>query len=275
MAVDLPRFRQRPRSLLRAWRYIPAYWQFNLAMALEYRASFISQVAAMFLNDALWVVFWSLYFTRFPTVAGWGLSDVLTVWSVVAMAFGLTMVLGGHAWRLPALVAQGQLDFFLALPKPVLPHLLVSRMSVFAIGDLLFGTLVYTTMVARSWQYVAAFLLVAVLAAVIFTSIGVIVGSAAFFFGQAEQLSGQMLNGVLSFATYPIGIFDRYVRALLYSVLPAAFISAVPAAFLRSLDWRFLGYMAAAAAAVAAAAGWLFHAGLRRYESGNLMIMRS
>ncbi len=39
-----------------------AYVKANLQAALEYRASFVSQVFAMLLNDVMWLVFWLAYF---------------------------------------------------------------------------------------------------------------------------------------------------------------------------------------------------------------------
>lgn len=257
------------------WAYIPAYWKFNLAMALEYKASFLSQVLAMALNDGLWVIFWSLFFHKFPSVAGWGLADVMTVWALVATSFGLANVLGGNLQRIPAMVAAGQLDFYLSLPKPVLPHLLVSRMSTFAWGDVIFGVIVFAAVVARSWLHVVAFVLAVLLSAIVMTGFAVMASSLVFFFGQAEQASRMAGEAMLTFSLYPQGIYGKWVRAVLYSVIPAALISAVPATFVRELSWLHLGYLALAAA-VFGTLGWTaFYAGLRRYESGNLMQMRS
>jgi ABC-2 type transport system permease protein len=57
-----------------------AYTRLNLNAQLEYRGAFISQVAAMFLNDGVWVIFWTLFFTRFPVLRGWNIDDIITVW---------------------------------------------------------------------------------------------------------------------------------------------------------------------------------------------------
>ena len=55
-----------------------AYTRLNFNAQLEYRGAFISQVAAMFLNDGVWVAFWSLFFTRFQVLrdetSGWRLT---------------------------------------------------------------------------------------------------------------------------------------------------------------------------------------------------------
>ena len=54
-----------------------AYIRFNFRAQLEYRGAFFSQVAAMFINDGVWVAFWILFFKRFPVIHGWEVEDVI------------------------------------------------------------------------------------------------------------------------------------------------------------------------------------------------------
>src|SRR3954467_6490955 len=87
-----------------------AYTRLNLNAQLEYRGAFIAQVAAMFINDGMWIILWSLFFARFPVLRGWTINDVLTVWSMTAAGYGLAHAIFGNALELPALIVQGQLD---------------------------------------------------------------------------------------------------------------------------------------------------------------------
>lgn len=66
-----------------------AYLRINTNAQLEYRAAFYSQVAAMFINDGAWVVFWLFFFTRFPVLHGWTLKDVMSLWAVTTAGFGI------------------------------------------------------------------------------------------------------------------------------------------------------------------------------------------
>lgn len=261
------------QSLASRWlRFLLAYWRANLAAQMEYRASFASQVLAMFLNDGLWVAFWALYFQRFPVVRGWALPDVLTLWAVVALAFGLMCVLAGGALQLPRLVAEGQMDFYLTLPRPVLPHLLVSRTGhVSAWGDVIFGPVVFFCLAPWTWDQALRYLLVSALAAVVFTSFAVLVGSLAFFVGNAELLAQNALNALIHFSTYPAPLFDGWGKAVIYTVIPAAFVGSVPVEVVRRFGWGHLALLAGAAAALSCLATAVFYWGLRRYESGNLV----
>src|SRR5215216_6553842 len=111
-------------------RFLLAYIRLNLSAAMEYRVSFIAQTLGMMLNDAVFFIFWAIYFARFSNVAGWEMRDVALIWAVAATAIGLGVALLGNCTRLATLVVQGQLDYYLALPKAPLPHVLVSRMGL-------------------------------------------------------------------------------------------------------------------------------------------------
>lgn len=262
-------------GVCRQLAFIGAYLRANLASALEYRTSLVSQVLGMFLNNALWVFFWALYFTRFPVLRGWTLNDVVVLWAAASTAYGLAVGLMGSVLRLPQLIVQGQLDYFLALPRNVLLHVLVSQVRVVNLGDLLFGPVLLLVIVRPTWAQLAVFAACSVLAALVLLGFLILVGSAAFFVGHADALLAQVVNALIHFSTYPARIFDGGVRVLLYTALPAAFVSTVPVELVRQFHWNGLLGLACAAAVFMGLGIWTFHRGLRRYESGNLLIMRS
>jgi ABC-2 type transport system permease protein len=61
---------------------------------------------------------------------------------------------------------------------------------------------------------------------------------------------------------------------LLLTAVPAGFMGHLPVEILRSLDAGRLALLVAFAALTWSIASALFSAGLRRYESGNLMVLR-
>jgi ABC-2 type transport system permease protein len=70
-------------------RMAAAYVKLNVKSQLEYRGAFITQALAMFINDSFWVLFWVLFFNRFPVLQGWEIKDVITIWAVAASGFGI------------------------------------------------------------------------------------------------------------------------------------------------------------------------------------------
>jgi ABC-2 type transport system permease protein len=256
-------------------RFVWAYVRANLSVALEYRFAFWGNVLAMFLNDLMWVVFWAVFFTRFPPIRGYDLRDVMTIWAVAALGFGVAVGIFGNCNRYAALVAEGRLDFYLLLPRPVLLHVLVSRMSISSWGDALFGSLLYVAVVRPTPLELGAFVLVSLACGAIIASYFSLANALAFWLGQAEGLAFQLTNALIMFSTYPTTLFSGVVRVLLFTALPAGFIAYVPVRFLREWELWQLGALLGAAAFFVVLAGVVFQVGLRRYESGNLVAMRS
>jgi ABC-2 type transport system permease protein len=257
-------------------RFIGDYIKSNFLIALEYRVSFLTQVFGMLINDAMWVAFWWIYFTKFQVLGeGWAMQDVLGLWAVAGVAFGWSMGLFGNTLRLAAMIAQGDLDYYLALPKNVLLHVLVSRMEITAWGDVLFGTGIFIFFLHPSPDRILLFLGLAFIAGIVFLSASLVWQSLAFWLGNAEGLATQMWNALILFGTYPAPLFHGFVRLVLFTVVPAAFVTYVPVQLLREFDPIWLAAELAFAAFSLTLAVFVFYRGLRRYESGNLMLMRT
>jgi ABC-2 type transport system permease protein len=262
------------RSFSDLVRLLVAYIRLNLAAQLEYRGAFISQVIAMFINDGIWVVFWVVFFNRFPVLGGWTQKDVISVWAITASGFGLGFAMFGNSLSLASLIAQGQLDAWLLYPRPVLPHLLVGRMVSSAWGDMLFGYATYILFVQPSLPQLFMFVCLSLAVAMLFVGFGVLLGSLAFFLGNATAIAEQGVNALITFSTYPAVIFDGGIKLVLFTLIPAAFVSYLPIEALRQLS-PALALLSVLGAAVILGLGVLvFYRGLKRYESGNLMEMR-
>ncbi|GMK42906.1 multidrug ABC transporter permease [Paenibacillus glycanilyticus] len=263
-----------PGRLKRLIRFTAASWRLNLAGAMEFRFSFLLTVGSMIVNNIVWIIFWGMYFKRFPVLNGWTLQDVMMMWAAASGGFGIMSVFFGNATRLANLIATGQLDVYLAQPKPVLLNVLISRMSVSAIGDLLFAIFIFAGFGDVSPVGIVKFTAALLISGMIFIFFCVIAGCLSFWLGNTEGLSFQLFNALLVFATYPTAIFKGFGRLVLFTVIPAGFISSMPVSFIRELDLPFL-YGALGMTALLCAGGiLLFYRGLRRYTSGNMMGLR-
>lgn len=251
-------------------RFVATYFAVNLQGKMEYRTSFVTQVLAMFLNNGIWIAFWALFFTQFPVVAGWGRLDVISLWAVLAFAYGLVYVLFFNVAKLARLIAEGGLDVYLLQPKDVLLHVLISDMSAPAIGDVLFGLVTYLVFVPITPLGVAGFLLGSVIAFLIFLGFGLLVGSLAFYLGNAQNIAGHVNISLLHFSTYPTGIFDGAARIILFTLIPAGFVSLAPVRLIRTFDPVYAVAGLGFGLALLLLAVFVFRRGLRRYETGNL-----
>jgi ABC-2 type transport system permease protein len=251
------------------FRFLVALWKTNLASAMEYRVAFISQSIGMILNDGVYFLVWIIFFDRFKDIRGWELSDMFMVFGVSAGAFGLAGMLFGNAFNLGDIIVNGRLDYYLSLPRPTLLHVLASRAVPSGFGDFLYGFISYFASGQASPGGLGRFILALILATVVFVSFLIIIQSLAFWLGTGGNLTGIAINAIVTFALYPITLFNNSAKLILFLVIPAAFMGAVPAGFVRSFSWSSLGLMCLASGGFLALALVLFQLGLRRYESGS------
>lgn len=249
--------------------FLFALWKATLLAAMEYRVSFLSQVIGMMLNNAVYFVFWVIFFDRFKQVRGWGIEEVFLMVGVVAAGYGASVYLFGNILALADVITTGRLDYYLSLPRPVLLHVLASSSRASGLGDFSYGILSFLVAGRLAPDALLRFLLGMLLSMTIFLAFLVLVQSLAFWIGNAQLLANQVANALVTFSLYPITLFDGTAKLFLFTLLPAALIGAVPAEFIRSFSWVALAQMLGAALLFLALAGFVFYRGLRRYESGS------
>lgn len=242
----------------------------NISSAMEYRASFISQIVGMFLNNGIYLLFWLLFFDRFGRVRGYEIGDIYLLFAIVALGYGLAYMFAANTGTvLAGMIAQGKLDYYLVLPRHLLTHVIFSRMSVSTIGDVSFGLIAYLFTGRFHPLDLLFFLVSSVLGGAVLAAFSVIAGSLAFFMGNAQQVSLQATNAAVTFALYPNSLFSGMTRVLLYTLIPAGFVGAVPVEIVKGRDVTLLAALLGVAVLAWLLAAAVFYGGLRRYESGS------
>jgi ABC-2 type transport system permease protein len=158
-------------------------------------------------------------------------------------------------------------------PRAVLSHLILGRTIATAWGDAVFGYVVYLAFVRPDAAHFTLFVILSLSVAMVFVGFSVLSGSLAFFIGNAVTLSEQWRFALITFSTYPEDLFTGLTRIVLFTAIPAAFVSYLPVEALRTLSMRSVAFSLLGALTIAAAGSGLFYLGLRRYESGNLFSM--
>lgn len=235
------------------------------------RRGFWTQVAVMLANNLVWIVFWVVFFRQVGSVRGWDSTDVFVLLSVLTTAGGIVLGFCYNVIALGRMAATGELDAVLALPVRPLPYLLARRVNPVHLGDIIFGVILFAGFCDPTPARTAIFLFGVGCAVLVLTGFLVVMGSLSFFLGRNE--SGELgFHAMILFAAYPVDIFAGVTRTLLYTAVPAGFMTAVPVRLVESFDVRW----AAATLAVGVglmALGWVtFERGLRRYTSGAVWV---
>jgi ABC-2 type transport system permease protein len=106
-------------------------------------------------------------------------------------------------------------------------------------------------------------------AACVFLGMASIFYSLSFWLRRTESVSRQAVDLLLLFSIYPESLFGGALRWLLFSALPAGFVSYVPVHVLRDGKLSELPLLMLAAAGFLWLGVWVFERGLRRYASGS------
>jgi ABC-2 type transport system permease protein len=241
----------------------------SLKASLALRGAFFMQAAFMAVNNVLFFAFWWLLFRRFDAIHGWRITDVAALFGVTAAGFGLVMVLAGGLPELARRIEGGDLDAILTQPRDELLMAIGGQTRAAGWGDIGSGiVLVALSGLVHSFNWPLAVLAIAI-AATTFAASGVLFHSSAFWLGRTEGVARQAMELLVTFAVYPPPLFGPALKVLLFTVLPAGFISYMPVQMLRDPSWAGVLGASAAALLYAVSAVLVFRRGLRRYESAN------
>jgi len=263
------------RRLGQYLRLIGLYFKVNLSGAMAYRATFVMQAAGMAFSNAFFIVFWAIAFAHMGGgIGGYAFDDVMFIWATATSAYGLSYMLFGNQARLSGSIISGEMDVYLLQPKPPLLGMMCAGVNLSAWGDFAYGIIL---MLATQHGNPMAWLmyLAGVLAGVpIIAGVSMLAHSLTFYLGNANIIGGMAMEFMISMTVYPLGIYRGVIRALMFSLLPAAFIVHIPLSLVSEFKpLVFLGVLAGACA-YCALAYWVFMRGVKRYESGNLIITR-
>ena len=193
------------------------------------------------------------------------------LYAIAAAGNGVFVVFFGGVMKLAGRIARGDLDTWMLRSQPVLLQAGTHDMQLTGVGDLATGLVLLVLTDNTSPQRLALFVPMMLVAALVALCFSVICHSAAFFFGNAEDLGQQGYNALVTFALYPPNLFSGWVRTFLFIGLPAGLMSHLPAELMRQFDpGRALG-LTAGLVVLLAATRIVWAAGLKRYESGNLV----
>lgn len=229
----------------------------------------------MALSNSSFIFFWWIAFQQIGgTIAGYSFNDVLFIWAVASSGFGLSNILFANAAGLTKQIVTGELDAFLLQPCNVLVNVLCAKTNLSAYGDLLYGFVIMIIVYPLSGAAWLWFICGILVCGALITATNLAAHTLSFYWGDASIVGGMAVEFMINFSIYPEKIYAPAVRALMYSVLPAGIAVHVPLRLFRQFSPGAAAAALAGALLYCAASGLFFMRGLRRYESGNVIVTR-
>lgn len=251
--------------------WLSAMVAINLKSARAGRGHFLTMSSFMALNNLIFFGVWLTFFHVTGPVKGWTAPDIAVLFGMGAYSFGIGFTLCGGAWRMAKPILDGALDTHLGRPSPVLPGMILSRIDPSAGGDIASGLILMIGFGHLDAAHAAGAAALGLLAASVTVATAIMISSLVFWTGNGGGLSDQLLDAFIGFSTMPLNGLPGLVKILLFTALPAGFVTFLPATILRAFSWPALAAMVAAAVVFPLLAAWMFERGLRRYTSGNRM----
>lgn len=255
--------------------YLRALVATNVRSSVAQRAAFLAQAAFMMLNNLLYYATWWILFDRFEQIRGWRHQDVLALQGLAITAVGLSVACFGGTRHLARTIVEGGLDGLLTQPKNVLAQAIAARSIPSGWGDAATGILFLGLSGYATLEHLPATALAVVAAMTVATANAVLMHSFSFWLGDVNALARQGWEVVTSLSLYPPTLFEGWLKMALFTLLPAGLVTFLPVELLRNFSLGTAVAVVATSGAYAALTAAAFNRGLRRYASGNRILVRS
>lgn len=247
--------------------------KYNIMREMTNRVTFLTNVIFMVLNNATFIIQWLLLFHLKKNIGGFNLNDIMVLWGFAASTYGLSHIFFQQAYGLPSLIMNGKLDSFLVQPKNVLLSVISSGTNSSAIGDVIYGYLVFIIF-KFSPANLLMFTVLSIFGSLTMTAFAIIAGSISFWIVRGDMIAENLVNIMINFSTYPDTIFKEGVRLLLYTVVPVGFVIYLPMKIVLHFNLLLLLAVIGFSGFIILLAFFIFYRGLKRYTSSSLMIAR-
>lgn len=240
----------------------------NLKNAFANKKSAFIQTLFMFLNNLMWLAFWYILFYNSDdgNINGTTLNDILYLWSIPTISFGLCFFLFGGVEELSYKIANKDIDILLTKPKHSLISLITSSSKMSALGDLIYGLFIGIFAVNFDIPKYIGSILIAILGAIGFLGLCIIVHSLSFFFGDMSKTARTYtITLLITFTIYPENMFKGILKVAMYTVIPAMYIAHWPIAIVKDFNLSLLLLEILAIAIIMVLALFTYEKGLKRY----------
>jgi ABC-2 type transport system permease protein len=248
----------------------------HLRSLLEYEADFWIMMVGAALMQVVNVAFLSAIFAKVPTLHGWSFWAVVAMFAMVAIAEGVGSLFFEGMWHLGWQINQGELDYMLVRPYPVVLQVSSSQIGINGLSNIVTGGLMLGAALSHmdvEWSVGRVLLGVVVCgsAVVIKVSINLASNALSFWLSSPSPLFAMAVHQVGDLARFPLSVYPWALKAVLGFALPFAFVSFFPVSYLMGGGTSaWVGLLTPLVAVYCLSFAWLvFSRGLRRYESAG------
>jgi len=244
----------------------------------QYRTSFAVFLFASLVINVFDFVGIAVLFTKTETLGDWSLDQVAFLYGAAGLCFGIGDLLVGSVENLSTKIKDGSFDVLLTRPVNALVNLTASEFTLRRLGKIGQAAAIFAIALAVNdidWTPGRGVAVIVMLGAgsVIASATWVITASIAFWLINTREIGNAFTYGGGLAISYPVHVFEQWLRVLLTFIFPLVFVSYLPALYILGIDsplalpdfLRWSSPVVAGAMVLVATRVW--RRGLRRYRS--------
>lgn len=240
---------------------------------MQYKASFFMTALGQFLIS--FTTFIGMYFmlSRFNSVKGFSLSEILICFSIVLMAFSITECFARGFDVFPRLIRSGDLDRIIVRPRGIVFQVLTSNMEFSRVGRLLQAVVMLACAIPAcdvqwTWDKVLTLALMLFGGVAVFTALFILYAGISFFTIEGLEFMNIFTDGSREFGKYPLSVYGEGMLKIYTFVVPIALFQYYPFLYLvgRS-DNLWYAFLPLLAVLFIIPCYLFFRFGLRKYKS--------
>jgi ABC-2 type transport system permease protein len=259
------------------------YWRLigvQIRSQLQYRLAFLLDVLGTSLSTILTVATLAFVFQRFGNIAGWTLGEVAFLFGMVEAAFGVMDMLfsGFDPQNFGKQVRLGRMDQLLLRPVDITVQIFGSEFVVRRLGRVIQGLLILAVAIGMTdipWTVGKLLFMPVIFLSLVcfFGGLFMIGATITFWTYDSIEAVNIFTYGGSEMMSYPMNIYQGWLRQFFTYVIPAIFLVYYPALYILDkpdplhMPWfaPFLSPLVGLGVLLIAFLFWNF--GLRHYQS--------
>jgi ABC-2 type transport system permease protein len=245
--------------------------RYNLKVFVSFKGDFLVSVLLVIARQIFFLLTWNFFFLQYKTIHGWQFQDLLAMYGLGSFAIGFTEFFLYGLRDIPRLIDTNELDVFLLQPKNLLLNIALSKNDPRSFSEIFFGII----LLGYSGHLFSFSIVILLALAVLFAiSLHLYLSSFRFFIPNGTNFVRELFQNATIITTQPSAGFKGLFKIFTMTILPTAFLTFFPIEFLRTYNPEHLLYAIVGTFIFFALAHGVFFLGLKRYESGNVFMMR-
>lgn len=209
----------------------------SIRSQMEYKFSFIFSMLLWGLLTGMDFVLVAAILYKFNYIRGWNVYEIGYLYGITSISTALYRLIGSEIHTFEKYTVQGEFDQLLTKPVSPLLILCTRQFNLTRLGGVLQGVILVifslwglnNTAGQFPWESVAYLPVAIVSGTMVIMAIGLATATIAFWTVRISELQVFTMYAPTTASNFPLSLYPGWLKGLLFTILPVAFVAYVPA----------------------------------------------